>query len=70
MNASSEGAADEDPEGSREIAELSGQYRAYQGARAGNGCEVMPEHDPSVGGDEILAVLLCIGRGGALIIKR
>ena len=62
--------ADDDPQRSRQIAELRRQHRTHQRPRPGDGGEVMAEDDPLVGGLEIVAVAQALGRRGALVVQR
>ena len=48
--------ADQDVERAGQVAELGGQDRAHQRARPGDRREVVAEHHPAVGRDEVLAV--------------
>ncbi len=56
MHGAAEHGADEDPEEAGKIAELRGEDRADQGARARDGREVVAEDDPTIRLHEILAV--------------
>ena len=70
LHGSSKDGAEEDPERSRQIAELGGEGGSDERARAGDSREVMAEENPFVGGFEIVAVAQTFGGGGAEIIER
>ena len=62
--------ADDDPQRSRQISELRRQHRTHQRSRPGNRREVMAEHDPLIGGLEIVSVAQALGRRGPLVVQR
>ena len=62
--------ADDDPQRAGQVAELRRQRRADQRARAGDGGEVVAEHDPLVGGHEIVPVAQPLGGRGAAVVER
>ena len=70
MDGTSQGGSDQHPEGAWKIAELGGEYRAYQRAGTSNGRKVMTEDHPAVRGDEILPVSILHSRGAALVVER
>ena len=62
--------ADQDVERPGQVSELRRQDRPDQRAGAGDRREVVPEHDPAVGGDEVLAVGEPVRRGDARVVER
>ena len=64
MDAAEEDAADQNPQGAGQPAETGGVDRAGDGARAGDGREVVAHQDGGLGGDVVNAVLQGVGRGG------
>ena len=69
MNRTAEDCADEYPQDSRQVSELSGKNRADERACAGYGCEVVPEQNIAVGGVIILAVSKRMGGRGAIGVE-
>ena len=65
LHAAAQHRADEDPQRARQVAELRRQRRADQRPGAGDGGEVVAEHDPAVGRHEVAAVVEALGRRGA-----
>ena len=53
--------ADDDPQRPRQVAELRAQRRPDQRTGAGDGGEVVPEDDPAVGRNEVVAVVDALG---------
>ena len=64
-----EDGAEDDPQGSGEIAELGGEGWADERAGSGDGGEMMAEENPLVGGFEIVTVAQAFGGSGAAIIE-
>ncbi len=62
LDAPAEYRAEQDPERSRQIAELRGQGRTHQRAGTRDGREVMSEDDPAMGRHEVAAVIETLGR--------
>ncbi len=62
--------ADQDPQRAGQVAELRGEGRPDQRAGAGDGGEVVTEHHPFVGGDEVTAVVEALGRRRAGRVER
>jgi hypothetical protein len=62
LHAAAEHAADQDPQRAGQVTELRGEGRTDQGPGAGDGGEVMAEHDPAIGRHEIAAVIQTFGR--------
>ncbi len=62
--------ADDNPQGARQIAELSRQHRPDQRPRPGDGREVVSKHDPLIGGFEIVPVAQAFRGSGALVVQR
>ena len=62
--------ADQDVERARQVAELRGQDRPDERAGSGDRGEVMPEDDPAVGGNEVLAVGEPVRGGDVRIVER
>ena len=60
----------QNPEGARQIPELSCQHRPNQGSRTGNGGKVMPKHDPFVRLDEIPAIIMHLAGGRSPVIEQ
>src|SRR5262249_45273762 len=70
LHCSAEYHAEEYPESAREIPELRRQDRTDERPGAGDGREVMPEHHPAVGGDEIAAIVQALRRGRSRGVER
>src|SRR5262249_10105656 len=70
LHCSAEHHAEQDPERAREIPELRRQGRTDERSGAGDGREVMPEHHPAVGGNEIAAVVQALCRGRSRGVER
>ena len=64
MDAAEEDAADENPQRAGKPAEARRADGAGDGARAGDGREVVAHQDGGLGGDVVDAVLQGVGRGG------
>ena len=62
--------ADDDPQRARQVSELRRQHWTNQRPRTGDGGEVMAEHDPFIGGLEIVPVAQAFRRCGALVVQR
>ena len=65
VHAASEHAANQDPEQTRQIAELRCQHRTEQRTGSRNGGKVMPEEHVFISGDVVFAVLKAVCRGFA-----
>jgi len=61
--------ADDDPQGPREVAELSRQDGADERSGSGDGGEVVAEDDPFVGGLVVMAVAQAFRGRGALVVE-
>ncbi len=70
LHAAAENSADQNPERARQISELGCQHRTDQRPWAGDGGEVMSEHHPFVGGDEVAAIVQALARRGPLAVQR
>ena len=62
--------AGEDPQRPRQIAELRRQRRPDQRSRAGDRGEVMAEHDPAVGRNEVAPVVDALRRRRSRVVER
>src|SRR6185312_6993777 len=69
LHAAAEDRAGKNPDGSGKITELSGEHRPNQRSGTGNGCEMMAEDHPLVGGHEIAPIFQALSGSGALGIK-
>ncbi len=70
LHAATEDRPYEDPQRAGQVAELSGQRRADERAGAGDGGEVVAEHDPAMGRHEVAAVVEAFRRRGARGVRR
>ena len=70
LDGAAERHADDDPDGAGQEAELRGERRTDQRAGAGDGREVVTEHDPAVGRHEVAAVVEPLGRRRASGVER
>ena len=69
LHAAAQHRADQNPQRARQVAELRRQRRADQRAGAGDGGEVVAEHDPFVGGHEVAPVVEALRRRGAGLVQ-
>ncbi len=69
LDAARETGADDEPEGSGQIAELGREGRPYEGSRPRDRREVVAEEHPLVGGHVVAPVLLDLGGGGPRIVQ-
>ena len=69
LDRTAEDRADENPERAGEKPELGGEDRADERAGAGDGGEVMAKNNPTIGFDEVLAVLVLLARRGTAVIE-
>jgi hypothetical protein len=60
--------ADDDPDGSRQVAHLRGEHRAHERPGTGDRSEVVPEEHPPVGRLEVHPVVEPLGRGGPGVV--
>ena len=70
VDSTGEDAADEDPQGTGQITELSGNDRAYERAGTGDSGEVMAKDDVLVGRHVVVAVFKAEGRRDLVLIDR
>ena len=70
MDSTGENAADEDPQGTGQITELSGNDRAYERAGTGDSGEVMAKDDVLVGRHVVVAVFKAESRRDLVLIDR
>ena len=70
LHRAAEHRADHDPQRARQIAELRGQRGPHQRSRSGDGREMVAEHDPLIGGLEIVPVAQAFGGRRAAVVER
>ena len=70
MHGAAQRRADEDPQHSWQVPKLCGEHGTHQRPGSGDGRKVVAEHDPAIGLNIILPVLMHNGWGGSLLINR
>ena len=70
VHAAGEHGAEQQPEEAGQVAELRGEHRPDERARAGDGGEVVAEEHQRVHGHVVVPVALRVGGGGAQVVER